>query len=98
MSTTALAVTLTIADLDALIRRAVDDAVGKALAEQVGRPGAPAAVGWLRTSDAAALAGMSRGSLHSLIVAGQVPDAALLRCGRQHRIAAWWAAGRRSAA
>ncbi len=49
---------------------------------------------WLRGAQAAVLAGVSRWTISRWIAEGIIPDAALLKCGRQHRVARWWLEGR----
>jgi len=79
------------------LRALVRDAVVEALRQQAPAAGGSGGKGWLRASEAAALADVSRSTIAAWIVDGTIPEAALLRCGRTHRIAAWWLNGRRIA-
>lgn len=50
----------------------------------------PQTSGFLTASRAAQLLGIHRCTLWAWIQQGIVPEAAILRCGSRHRIAAWW--------
>ena len=78
------------------LREIVTEAVTTALRQQ-GSTAAQAGPGWLRASEAATRLNVSRSTIGAWLIDGTIPENARLACGRTHRIAAWWVAGRRAA-